>query len=122
MRTIGVGLLGLGNVGSGLVKLLDDNAEAIAARIGASLEVKRIAVRATEKQRLVDVDRGRITTDVESVLDDPNVQIVVELVGGEEAARGFVLGAIARKKHVVTANKALLAAHGDEIFAAAEAA
>jgi homoserine dehydrogenase len=122
MRTIGVGLLGLGNVGSGLVKLLDDNAEAIAARIGATLEVRKIAVRAADKPRLVDVDKGRITTDVESVLDDPGVQIVVELIGGEEAARSFVLGAIARKKHVVTANKALLAAHGDEIFAAAEAA
>ncbi len=120
MRAIGVGLLGLGNVGSGLVKLLDDNAEAIAARIGARIEVRRIAVRATDKPRRVDVDRGRITSDVESVLDDPSVQIVVELIGGEAPAREFVLGAIRRGKHVVTANKALLSAHGDEIFEAAE--
>src|SRR5262245_56837971 len=121
MRAIGVGVLGLGNVGSGLVKLLDDNAEAIAARIGAQIDVRRIAVRATDKPRRVDVDRGRITSDVESVLADPSVQVVVELIGGEEPAREFVLGALRRGKHVVTANKALLAAHGDEIFAAAEA-
>jgi len=120
MRAIGVGLLGLGNVGAGVVKLLDDNADAIAARIGAKIDVRRIAVRAADKPRLVDVDRGRITTDVESVIDDPQVQIVVELIGGETPAREFVLRAIENGKHVVTANKALLAAHGDRIFEAAE--
>ncbi len=120
MRTLGIGLLGLGNVGSGLVKLLEDNAEAIAARLGARLEVRRIAVREVDKPRMVEVDRSLVTTDVEAVLADPAVQIVVELVGGEVAAREFVLGAIERGKHVVTANKALLAAHGDEIFNAAE--
>jgi homoserine dehydrogenase len=120
MRTIGVGLLGLGNVGSGLVKLIEDHAEAIAGRLGARIAVKRIAVREADKPRLVDVDRRLVTTDVNAVLDDPEVQIVVELIGGEEAAREFVLGAIRRGKHVVTANKALLATHGDEIFDAAE--
>jgi homoserine dehydrogenase len=120
MRTLGVGLLGLGNVGSGLVKLIDDQAEAIAGRLGARIAVKRIAVREADKPRLVDVDRRLVTTDVNALLDDPDVQIVVELIGGEEAAREFVLGAIRRGKHVVTANKALLAAHGDEIFDAAE--
>ena len=122
MRAIGVGLLGLGNVGSGLVKLLDDNAAAIAARIGARIEIRRIAVREADKPRHVSVDPRLLTTDVAAVLDDPSVQIVVELIGGEEAARTYVLGAIARGKHVVTANKALLATHGDEIFHAAESA
>ena len=120
MRTIGVGLLGLGNVGSGLIKLLDDNREAIADRIGASVDVRRILVRAVDKPRLVDVDKGLITRKASEVLDDPEIKVIVELIGGEDAAREFVLGAIERGKHVVTANKALLAVHGDEIFEAAE--
>src|SRR6185437_13224102 len=120
MRKIPVGLLGLGNVGSGVVKLLADNAEAIRQRLGgASVDVRRIAVREADKPRLVDVDPRLLTTDVAGVLADPEIQIVIELIGGEEPARGFLLEAIDRGKHVVTANKALLAAHGDELFAAA---
>ncbi len=120
MRTITLGLLGLGNVGSGVVKLLADNAAAIEARLGARVEVKRIAVQKAEKQRLVAVDKKLVTTDARAVIDDPEVQVVVELIGGEEPAREYVLRAIEKGKHVVTANKALLAMRGDEIFAAAE--
>jgi len=121
MRTISVGLLGLGNVGSGVVKLLADNADAIRQRLGgASVAIRRVAVREADKPRLVDVQPSLITTDVNAVLTDPEIEIVLELVGGEEPARTYVLDAIARGKHIVTANKALLAAHGDEIFAAAE--
>jgi homoserine dehydrogenase len=120
-RTIPVGLLGLGNVGSGVVKLLADNAEAIRHRLGgAAVDVKRIAVREADKPRLVDVRPSLLTTDVRSVLEDESIEIVVELIGGEEPARTFVLDAISRGKHIVTANKALLAAHGDELFDAAE--
>jgi homoserine dehydrogenase len=120
MRTISVGLIGLGNVGSGVVKLLADNAEAIAQRLGGSaVAIRRIAVREADKPRLVDVSPSLITTDVGAVLGDPEIEIVLELMGGEEPARTHVLDAIARGKHIVTANKALLAAHGDEIFAAA---
>ncbi len=121
MRAISVGLLGLGNVGSGVVKLLDDNSDAISHRLGvASVELKRIAVREAEKPRLVDVDRALITTAAKQILEDPEIQIVVELIGGEEPARSLVLEAIERGKHVVTANKKLLALHGDELFAAAD--
>lgn len=120
VREIGVGLLGLGNVGSGVVKLLSDNAAAIESRLGARVVVRKIAVRAREKRRLVDVDKRLITTDVESVIDDPEVEIVVELVGGEDEANKYVHRAIERKRHVVTANKALLAARGAELFRAAE--
>jgi homoserine dehydrogenase len=120
VREIGVGLLGLGNVGSGLVKLLSDNAEAIETRLGARVVVRKIAVRGAEKRRLVDVDKKLLTTDVNSVIDDPSVEIVVELVGGEGEARDWVLRAIEKNKHVVTANKALLATHGAELFDAAE--
>jgi homoserine dehydrogenase len=121
MRKIPVGLLGLGNVGSGVVKLLADNAESIQRRLGgASVDVRRIAVREADKPRLVDVDPRLLTTEPNQVLDDPEIQIVIELIGGEEPARTYLLRAIERGKHVVTANKALLAAHGDELFAAAE--
>jgi homoserine dehydrogenase len=120
MRTISVGLLGLGNVGSGVVKLLADNADAIAQRLGGSaVAIRRIAVREADKPRLVDVAPALITTDVNAVLADPEIEIVLELMGGEEPARTYLLDAIARGKHIVTANKALLAAHGDELFAAA---
>ncbi len=120
MREIGVGLLGLGNVGSGVVKLLHDNSEAIEARLGARVVVRKIAVQKTEKRRLVEVDRKMITTSAEAVIDDPAVQIVVELIGGEAPARAYLARAIESKKHVVTANKLLLAKHGDELFGLAE--
>src|SRR5215813_4925503 len=96
MREIGVGLLGLGNVGSGVVKLLAENSKAIEARLGARVAVRKIAVQKTEKRRLV------------------------ELIGGETPARAYLARAIEQKKHVVTANKLLLAMHGDELFGLAE--
>src|SRR6185295_3756455 len=122
-RTIGVALLGLGNVGGGVVKLLEDNAAAIAARLGAKLEVRAIAVRDIDKaHRVVDVDRALLTSDVERTVERGDVEIVCELIGGTTLARHATLAAIAAGKHVVTANKALLAEHGAEIFAAAERA
>ena len=119
-REIGVGLLGLGNVGSGVVKLLAENAAAVEQRLGTRVVVRKIAVRAAEKRRLVDVDQKLITTDANEVIDDPTVDIVVELVGGEKQARDYVMRAIEKKKHVVTANKALLATRGAELFSLAE--
>lgn len=122
MRTIGVALLGLGNVGGGVVKLLSENAAAIEARLGARLEVKAIAVRDLDKaKRVVDVDRALLTTDVAGTAKRDDVAIVCELIGGTTTAREAVLAAIAAGKHVVTANKALLAEH-PEVFAAAERA
>lgn len=120
MREIGVGLLGLGNVGAGVVKLLADNAASIEARLGARVAVRAIAVRERDKRRLVNVNRALVTTDVASVIDRSDVEIVCELVGGEREALGYMLRAIERGVHVVTANKALLAMHGDQVFAAAE--
>ena len=122
MQTLRLGLLGLGNVGSGVVRLLADNADAISQRLaGATIQVRRVLVQTAEKARLVDIPASLITTDAQVVLDDPEIDIIIELIGGEEPARSYVLAAIARGKHVVTANKALLAKHGDEILAAAEA-
>jgi homoserine dehydrogenase len=120
MREIGVGLLGLGNVGSGVVKLLKDNSEAIEARLGARVVVRKIAVQKADKPRLVEVGAEMITTDAASVIDDPSVEIVIELIGGEDPARRYVTRALESRKHVVTANKLLLALHGDELFELAE--
>ena len=122
-RVIGVALLGLGNVGGGVVKLLEDNAAAIAARLGAKLEVRAIVVRDVDKPgRVVDVDRRLLTTDVEGTIRRDDVDIVCELIGGTTLARRATLAAIAAGKHVVTANKAVLAEHGAEVFSAAERA
>jgi homoserine dehydrogenase len=123
MKSIGVALLGLGNVGGGVVKLLADNAAAIAARLGARLELRAIAVRHPDKaNRVVDFDRSLLVTDVDAAIARPDVDIVCELIGGTTLAKDAVLTAIAAGKHVVTANKALLAEYGPEVFAAAEAA
>jgi len=120
-KEIGVALLGLGNVGAGVVKLLEDNAAAISARLGARLAVRAIAVRAPgKKKRLVEVDPALLTTDIAKTIARPDVDIVCELIGGADEARTAVLQAIAAGKHVVTANKMLLAKHGPEVFAAAE--
>ncbi len=122
MKQIGVALLGLGNVGGGVVKLLHDNAAAIEARLGARLEVRAIVVRDPAKaNRVVDVDPALLTTDVDAAINRDDIGIVCELMGGTTTARAAVLAAIAAGKHVVTANKALLAEH-PEVFAAAERA
>ncbi len=122
-RTIGVALLGLGNVGGGVVKLLEDNAAAIEARLGARLVVRAIAVRDPSRHdRVVNVDRALLTTDIEAAIRRPDVDIVCELIGGTTLAKDAVLSAIAANRHVVTANKALLAEHWGEVFGAAERA
>ncbi len=111
--------MGFGTVGSGMVKILLENHEVIESRLGASLALKWIAARNLERDRGIAVDAGLLTTDAEKVVDDPAVDIVVELIGGYEPAKRFILKAIENGKQVVTANKALLAAHGNEIFSAA---
>jgi homoserine dehydrogenase len=120
VRELGVALLGLGNVGAGVVKLLEDNAAAIGARLGGRLVVRAIAVRAAGKKRLVEVDPALLTSDVAAAIARPDVDIVCELIGGDTEAKDAVMAAIAAGKHVVTANKLLLARHGTEVFAAAE--
>ncbi|MBA3394670.1 MAG: homoserine dehydrogenase [Deltaproteobacteria bacterium] len=122
-RKIGVALLGLGNVGGGVIKLLEDNAAAILGRLGSRLEVRTVVVRDPDKaKRVVDVDRALLSTDVDAAVRRDDIEIVCELIGGTDQARTAVLAAIAAGKHVVTANKALLAEHGAEVFAAAERA
>ncbi len=121
MKEISVGLIGFGTIGAGVVKLLEDNGERIAGRLGARLVLKKIADLDITTPRVVPVRKEMLTTDAKSLLHDPDIDIVIELMGGYEPARSFLLEAMRNKKHVVTANKALLATHGDEIFRAAEA-
>lgn len=119
MNSVKVGLLGLGVVGGGTWKVLVQNAEEIARRAGRKIEVVAVAVRNVEKARALVGDQVYVTQDGLEVVRRPDIDIVVELVGGETVAREWVMEAIVQGKHVVTANKALLAKHGNEIFDAA---
>lgn len=121
MRRIVLGVLGLGNVGAGCLRLLADNRAAIETRLGASIEVKRVLVRDLARKRDVPVQPGLLTTDVASILNDPEIDVIVELIGGIEPARTYILDALRAGKHVVSANKAVLAERGAEIFATAKA-
>jgi homoserine dehydrogenase len=116
METLGIGLIGCGNVGSGVARLLLEQPERMAARAGRRLELRRVVVRDLHKPRAVMLPPGLVTTDVHDVFEDPQIQIVVEVVGGVDYARRVVLDALAAGKHVVTANKALLATCGAEVF------
>jgi homoserine dehydrogenase len=119
MRKICIGLLGFGTVGSGTARILLENRDILESRVGAELHLKWIADLDIETDRGVSVNRNILTTDAKAVIQDPEVDVIVELIGGYEPAKTFILDAIRQGKQVVTANKALLAAHGNEIFTAA---
>ncbi|MBV2180379.1 MAG: homoserine dehydrogenase [Castellaniella sp.] len=121
MNFIRVGLLGLGVVGSGVWTVLAQNGGEIARRAGCRIEVAAVAVRDVAKARSLVGPDVRVTTDGMALARDPDIDIIVELMGGETLARECILAAIDSGKHIVTANKALLAVHGNEIFAAAQA-
>jgi len=114
-----IGLLGLGNVGSGVWKILNDNADEIAQKVGARLEIARVLVHDPGKGRKVSVPRGLLTTDPDIVIDDPDIPIIVETIGcpgqDTELARDYMLSALRAGKHVITANKEVLAKHGREL-------
>jgi homoserine dehydrogenase len=116
---LGIALVGCGTVGGGVAKLLLQHSERLAARAGRPLQLRRIVVRDIHKARAVAIDPNLLGTDLRSVLNDPHIQVAVEVVGGVEWARQAVLSLLAAGKHVVTANKALLAMHGSEVFDAA---
>ena len=122
MQNIKVGLLGFGTIGTGVVKIIQQNQKVMSCRLSAGINLVRIADLDTTTDRGVKLPAGLLTNDAQALVDDPEVQVVIELIGGYEPARTFVLQAIRNGKHVVTANKALLALHGDEIFRAAEEA
>ena len=119
MKEIGVGLLGFGTIGTGVVKLLERNASLIEEKLGARLKLKKIADLDITTDRGVPVEAGVLTSNAEEVVSNPEISVVIELIGGYKIARELILKAIENGKHIVTANKALLAVHGEEIYAAA---
>jgi homoserine dehydrogenase len=119
MKEIKVGVVGFGTIGTGVVKLLQQNSSLITEKLGAKLILKSIADQNTTADRGVPLKPGVLINDADQILADPEISIVIELVGGYKFAKEFILKAIENGKHVVTANKALLAVHGEEIYAAA---
>ncbi len=119
MREINIGLLGCGTVGTGVAKLLLEQRELIAARLGAVLVLKRAADLDRHRDRGIRFPEGVLVADVRQVVEEPGIDIIVEMIGGEGIAKELILKAIAGGRHVVTANKALIAAQGNEIVAAA---
>ncbi|HXC62378.1 MAG TPA: homoserine dehydrogenase, partial [Nitrospiria bacterium] len=119
---IKVGLIGLGTIGTGVAKLIQSNQDLIRRRLGCGLELSKVADKDIKRDRGVSLPKGVLTTKVQDLIDDPEIEIVVELMGGYDPAKKFILSALAHRKHVVTANKALLAVHGEQIFEAAEQA
>lgn len=114
-KPMAIGLLGCGTVGGGVLRLLSENARYLGERIGVPLVVKRVLVRDVDKDRVPECDRTTLTTSADDLLDDPEIELVVEVMGGEEHARAVVERAIEQGKGVVTANKMLLAMHGPRL-------
>ena len=121
MKPIKIGLIGFGTVGTGVARLLTGQQELLARRLGTPLVLKKVADLDLTRPRRLALPADCLTTRAADILDDPEIDIVVELIGGTTVARDYVLSAIARGKHVVTANKALLAHHGNDLLAAAAA-
>jgi len=120
MKKINIGLLGFGNVGSGVVKILKERKAFLAQKIGLEINIKKICDKDISKKRNVSVDKGILTKNVREVLIDPQIDIIVELIGGIHPAKEFIIEAIDKGKNIVTANKALLAEEGKELFAYAQ--
>ncbi|MFL5121514.1 MAG: homoserine dehydrogenase [Microvirga sp.] len=116
MREVGIGVAGFGTVGGGVLSILKRHQREIEARLGARIVVRKVVLRDEAKERATDIEPGVVTTRMRDLLDDPRIEVVVELIGGTTEAFDLVRGALERGKHVVTANKALLAARGEELF------
>jgi homoserine dehydrogenase len=121
MKQVNIGMIGGGTVGSGVFHHWKNNGALMASRLGVKLTLAKIAVKSLDEPRPYPLPRSLLTTDWREVVNDPNIQIVIELVGGTGIAREIILSALKLGKPVITANKALISAHGEELFAAAEA-
>ena len=119
MQQVNLGMIGGGTVGSGVFHALEQNGDLMAARLGVKIAFRKIAVKAFDEPRAYPITRSLMTTDWQEVVNDPEIHVVVELVGGTGIAKTMVLAALEKGKTVVTANKALLSTHGEELFAAA---
>lgn len=120
MRQIALGVLGIGTVGSGVMSVLAAKGDNISQALGARIAVKRALVRDLDKERPIGIDRALLTTDPDAILSDPEIEVVVELLGGEEPAREYIARALGSGKHVVTGNKEVIAKHGVELLRIAD--
>lgn len=120
MKPVKVGLLGLGTVGTGVVRIVEGHQEDLSSQVGSPITIERIAVKHLEKYRSVNVDQGKLTEDPWAVIRDPEIDVIVEVMGGIEQTKTYILEALERGKHIVTANKDLMALHGAEILAKAQ--
>ncbi|NSL51731.1 homoserine dehydrogenase [Calidifontibacillus erzurumensis] len=116
VKSISIGLLGLGTVGSGVVQIVERHQDKLMHQIGCPVEVTKIVVKNLDKKRDIDIDPAKLTTDPNEVIENPNIDIVVEVMGGIEETRNYVIKALRNKKHVVTANKDLMAVYGAELL------
>ncbi|MGE7826145.1 homoserine dehydrogenase [Paenibacillus sp. NPDC093718] len=120
MKPVKVGLLGLGTVGTGVVRIVEGHQEDLSSQVGSPITIERIAVKHLEKYRSVNVDHNKLTEDPWAVIRDPEIDVIVEVMGGIEQTKTYILEALERGKHIVTANKDLMALHGAEILAKAQ--
>jgi len=116
VNVISIGLLGLGTVGSGVVKIIEDHQDKLMHQVGCPIKVKKILVKSLDKDRPIEIEPSVLTTDVNDILLDPEIDVVIEVMGGVDKTKGYLLQALNNKKHVVTANKDLMALHGAELL------
>lgn len=116
MKKINVGLIGFGNVGTGLVKILQEKKKFLSDKIGLEIVLRKICDQDIQSKREIKIDKNLLTTDVKQLLNDPQIDIIVELIGGIHPAKEYIIQALKNGKHIVTANKALLAEMGKELF------
>ncbi|MBY8911262.1 homoserine dehydrogenase [Bacillus sp. YC2] len=120
MKAIRIGLLGLGTVGSGVVKIIQDHQDKLMHQVGCPVTIKKVLVKDINKKREAELPKEVLTTEVYDVIDDPDVDVIIEVIGGVEQTKEYLLDALKAKKHVVTANKDLIAVYGSELLAAAQ--
>ncbi|MGD6940474.1 homoserine dehydrogenase [Cytobacillus gottheilii] len=119
MNGISIGLLGLGTVGSGVVKIIKNHQDKLMHQVGCPVSIKKILVKDVHKQRAVEVDSSLVTTDPDEVINDADIDVIIEVMGGVEETKEYLLTALKNRKHVVTANKDLMAVYGPELLAVA---
>ncbi|MBW4841024.1 MAG: homoserine dehydrogenase, partial [Paenibacillaceae bacterium] len=119
MKPVKIGLLGLGTVGTGVVRILEGHQEDLSSQVGSPIVIEKIAVKTLDKSRSIDVDPRKLTEDPWSVIRDPEIDVIVEVMGGVDQTKAYILEALERGKHIVTANKDLMALYGSEILAKA---
>lgn len=119
MKAISIGLLGLGTVGSGVIKIIENHQDKLMHQVGCPIKVKKVLVQKLGKERAVTIDPSVLTTKVDDIINNPEIDVVIEVMGGVEKTKEYLLQAIQNKKHIVTANKDLMAVYGAELLTAA---